>query len=231
MKRLLASALVIAAATVWFMLHNKVNAPAAADASHVNGESAHSSPALPSDEAHNRSPLRLPLNDPHIVVKKGERRLALFDGDKEVRAYRIGLGFAPVGDKSRQGDGRTPEGSFYVCVKNVASKFYRSLGLSYPNKEHAARGLREGIINRAQHDQIIAALRRHHQRLVERHQIIAALASQQRPPWDTGLGGEIFIHGNGSSSDWTWGCVALDDADMKELFEAVPKGAAVVIEP
>jgi murein L,D-transpeptidase YafK len=208
MKRLLASALVIAAATTaWVMLHNKVNAPA--DAASANGE-----PARPSDIAHNNAPLRLPLADPRIVVKKGERRLTLFDGDTQVRAYRVGLGFAPVGDKTRQGDGRTPEGSFYVCVKNAASKFYLSLGLSYPNQEHAARGLRVGLINRAQHSEIIRAL-----------------ANRQRPPWDTRLGGEIFIHGNGSASDWTWGCVALDNADMKELFEAVEKGTPVIIEP
>jgi murein L,D-transpeptidase YafK len=208
MKRLLASALVIAAATAAsVMLHNKINAPA--DASSANGE-----PARPPDEARDHTPLRLPLADPHIVVKKGERRLMLFDGDRELRAYRVGLGFAPVGDKTQQGDGRTPEGNFYICVKNAASKFYLSLGLSYPNKEHAARGLRDGLINRAQHDGIIRAL-----------------AGRQRPPWDTRLGGEIFIHGNGSTSDWTWGCVALDNADMKELFEAVGKGTPVTIEP
>ncbi|MFL6216199.1 MAG: murein L,D-transpeptidase family protein [Blastocatellia bacterium] len=210
MKRLFASALVIAAAvTIWVMLHNKVNAPAVADASAISSE-----PLPSSNESSNNAPLRLPLADPHIVVKKGERRLMLFDGDKQVRVYRVGLGFAPTGDKARQGDGRTPEGSFYVCVKNAASKFYLSLGLSYPNKEHAARAWRDGLINRAQYSEIISALDR-----------------RQRPPWDTSLGGEIFIHGNGSASDWTWGCVALDDADIKELFEAVPKGATVVIEP
>jgi murein L,D-transpeptidase YafK len=199
---MLALALAAAGAgAAWMMSQTEVITPAEA--------SMHAATERSTD-----APLNLPLADPRIVVKKGERRLTLFDGDRKVRVYRIGLGFAPVGDKVRQGDGRTPEGSFYVCVKNVASKFYRSLGLSYPNKEHAARGLRDGIVNRTQHDQIIRAL-----------------ANHQRPPWDTRLGGEIFIHGNGSSSDWTWGCVALDDSDMKELFEAVPKGASVVIEP
>ena len=170
--------------------------------------------AAPRPRDARQTPLRLPLADPRVVVKKGERRLLLFDGDKQVRAYRVGLGFTPTGDKARQGDGRTPEGSFYVCVKNAASKFYLSLGLSYPGREHAARGLREHVINRAQHDQIVRALDR-----------------RERPPWDTPLGGEIFIHGNGSASDWTWGCVALDNADMKELFDATPKGTPVVIEP
>jgi murein L,D-transpeptidase YafK len=207
MKRILALALVVAAATTaWIMSQKKVVTPADAAALAL----AIKSPTEPRPD----TPLKLPLAAPHILVKKGERRLLLFDGDRPLRTYRIGLGFTPTGDKTRQGDGRTPEGSFYVCVKNEASKFYRSLGLSYPDKTHAARGLRAGLINRAQHDEIISALDR-----------------RQRPPWNTRLGGEIFIHGNGSSNDWTWGCVALDDTDMKELFEAIPKGAAVVIEP
>lgn len=207
MKRIFALALVVAAATTaWIMSQKKVVTPA---------DAAPLAPATKSStEPRPDTPLKLPLAAPHILVKKGERRLLLFDGDQPVRTYRIGLGFTPTGDKMRQGDGRTPEGSFYVCVKNEASKFYRSLGLSYPDKTHAARGLRDGLINRAQHDEIISALDR-----------------RQRPPWNTRLGGEIFIHGNGSSNDWTWGCVALDDKDMKELFEAVPKGVVVVIEP
>ena len=201
MKRVLALALVFAATTAaCIMSQEKTVTPVAA--------------ALVADEPGDHSPLKLPLAAPHILVKKGERRLLLFDGDRQLRVYRVGLGFTPTGDKTRQGDGRTPEGSFYVCVKNEASKFYRSLGLSYPDKAHAARGLRDGLINRAQHNEIISALDR-----------------RQRPPWNTRLGGEIFIHGNGSSNDWTWGCVALDDKDMKELFEAIPKGAPVVIEP
>lgn len=208
MKRIAVLALVVAASgAAWVMLQKRMASPV--DASPSTGAS-----TRPPEARHNDAPLKTPLADPHIVVKKGERRLILFDGDRQLRAYRVGLGFAPVGDKVRQGDGRTPEGSFYVCVKNAASKFYLSLGLSYPDKEHAARGLREGLITRAQHDGILGALGR-----------------RQRPPWDTRLGGEIFIHGNGSSSDWTWGCVALDNEDMKELFEVIPKGAAVVIEP
>jgi murein L,D-transpeptidase YafK len=162
----------------------------------------------------NKTPLKLPLVEPRIVVTKSKRQLALYSAGKVVRLYTVGLGFNPKEDKARQGDGCTPEGSFYVCVKNPQSSFYLSLGLSYPNKEHAERGLRDRIINRAQYDEIMSALQR-----------------RARPPWNTRLGGEIFIHGNGSQSDWTWGCVALDNDDMKELYDAIPKGADVVIEP
>jgi L,D-transpeptidase catalytic domain len=165
-------------------------------------------------EAANLKPLKLPLVNPQIVVRKAARRLTLFSGGEAVRVYPVVLGFTPEGDKERQGDGRTPEGTFYVCVKNDKSNFYLSLGLTYPDAEDAARGLRDGLINRKQHDRIARAASR-----------------KARPPWDTALGGEIFIHGGGTSSDWTAGCVALDNAHVKELFDSVPMGTPVRIEP
>jgi murein L,D-transpeptidase YafK len=166
------------------------------------------------DEAINRRPLKLPLSEPRIVVEKGARRLTLYSDGERVRVFRTALGFEPAGDKVRQGDGRTPEGDFYVCMKNERSKFYLSLGLSYPNAEDAERGLREGLITRAQHKRIVGAV-----------------ARGAKPPWDTALGGEIFIHGGGTASDWTWGCVALDNEHVKELFDAVPLGTRVRIDP
>jgi murein L,D-transpeptidase YafK len=166
------------------------------------------------DEEINRRPLKLPLVEPRIVVEKAARRLTLYSNGERVRVFRVALGFEPAGDKVRQGDGRTPEGDFYVCMKNDKSKFYLSLGLSYPNAEDAERGLRDRIITRGQHKQITSAIGR-----------------GAKPPWDTALGGEIFIHGGGTVSDWTWGCVALDNEHVKELFDAVPLGARVRIEP
>jgi murein L,D-transpeptidase YafK len=166
-----------------------------------------------SQNADAREPLRLPLVEPRIVISKSGRRLDLYSDGRVVRTYRIALGEHAVEDKERAGDRRTPEGEFYVCVKNAASKFHLSLGLSYPNREDAERGLRDHLITRAEHDRIVRAIERH-----------------LRPPWDTALGGEIFIHGGGTASDWTWGCVALDNADVKELFDAVPLGTKVIIE-
>src|SRR5882724_9799442 len=61
-----------------------------------------------------RAPLKLPLRDPKIVVKKAKRRLLLFSAGKLVRTYRIGLGLSPSGNKVRAGDRRTPEGEFYI---------------------------------------------------------------------------------------------------------------------
>jgi murein L,D-transpeptidase YafK len=159
-------------------------------------------------------PLPAVLREPRIVVVKSRRQLQLFSRHRLVRTYRVGLGLNPVPPKTRAGDRATPEGRFYVCLKNPHSQFFMSLGLSYPSPADAEQGLRAGLITAAQRDRILAAQHRH-----------------RVPPWDTALGGEVFIHGNGSSTDWTWGCVALDDPDMRELFAVTPIGTPVTILP
>ena len=155
-----------------------------------------------------------PIKNPRIVVYKKARKLELYSDKTLVRSYRIGLGFNPVSDKQREGDGATPEGDFYVFVKNNKSAYYLSLGVSYPNVEDAERGLRDGLITRAQYNSIVDAHRR-----------------KVAPPQYTKLGGLIYIHGNGASRDWTLGCVALENEDMKELFDAVQVGTPVKINP
>ena len=158
--------------------------------------------------------LKLPLKNPRIVVLKSKRRLELYSDGALVRSYKIGLGLNPVSDKQRQGDRATPEGDFYIFTKNDKSAFYLSLGISYPNAEDAERGLRDGLISRGQHDTIVSAIKR-----------------KATPPQNTRLGGDIYIHGNGAGSDWTWGCVALENEHVKELFNAVPVGTPVTIKP
>jgi murein L,D-transpeptidase YafK len=161
-----------------------------------------------------RKPLSLPIDKPRIVVYKRERKLEFYSDEKLLRVFRIGLGFNPVPDKKREGDGATPEGDFYVFVKNNRSAYYLSLGVSYPNAEDAERGLRDGLITKSQYEAINEAIRQ-----------------KAAPPQYTKLGGLIYIHGNGASSDWTWGCVALENEDIKELFNAVSVGTPVKILP
>lgn len=151
---------------------------------------------------------------PRLYVIKGERRLLVVDNDVLVRDYRIGLGPRTFGDKFFQGDGRTPEGEFFICVKNPNSRFHKSLGLSYPAPHHAERALLTGDIN-----------------LEEYRHIVDANSHKSRPPWNTALGGEIFIHGGGAQEDWTQGCVAVYDRAMDELFSIVPVGTPVQILP
>ncbi len=161
-----------------------------------------------------REPLPRPLRNPEIQVFKARRQLELRAEGRVVRTYRVGLGLTPTGPKRRQGDRRTPEGRYFICNKNPRSQFYLSLQVNYPNAEDAARGLADGLITAAQHETIVRASGR-----------------KGIPPAGTRLGGEIFLHGRGSGSDWTWGCVALDDPDIKELYDAVPVGTPVRIFP
>lgn len=154
------------------------------------------------------------LKNPRIVVKKQERKLYLYDEEKLVKTYNIGLGFAPEGDKEKQGDGKTPEGEFYIFTKNPKSRFYLSLGVSYPSIDDAERGLRDKLITKKQRDAIVSAIKQ-----------------GRTPLQNTALGGEIYIHGGGSATDWTLGCVALTNEEIKELFDAIPVGTKVVILP
>ena len=159
-------------------------------------------------------PLSKPLPNPKILIIKSKRTLFLYSDNKIVRRYHIGLGFKPTGDKIKEGDGRTPEGKYYICTKNPKSRYYLSLGLNYPNEQDADRGLKAGLINQSQYERIINATR-----------------NKSVPPWDTPLGGEIFIHGHGAHSDWTLGCITMENEDVKELYEAVGLGTRVVILP
>jgi murein L,D-transpeptidase YafK len=153
------------------------------------------------------------FENPRIIVKKNQRLLQILDGERLVKEYKIALGFAPAGDKSTEGDGRTPEGKFYIFTKNPESKFYLSLGLSYPNIEAARRGLKDQIISREEFDAIELAIN-----------------EKRMPPQKTALGGEIYIHGGGVETDWTQGCVALKNEEIKEIFDLIPVGAEVKIE-
>lgn len=154
------------------------------------------------------------LENPRIIVRKKERVLQLLDGEKLVKTYRIALGFSAEGDKEIQGDGKTPEGKFYIFTKNDKSKFYLSLGLSYPNSEDAERGLKAKIISQTEYAAIIKAIK-----------------EKKMPPQKTALGGEIYIHGGGTNNDWTAGCAALENEQMKEIFDAVSVGTEVEVLP
>ena len=170
--------------------------------------------SAPNSQAAERKPLTLPLKNPQIVVYKAQRKLELYSDQELLRTYKVGLGFNPVADKVQEGDGATPEGEFYVFVKNNRSSYYLSLGVSYPNVEDAERGLRDKLITRDEYAAIVNAIKK-----------------KAAPPQNTKLGGRIYIHGSGASKDWTLGCVALENDDIKELFEAVTVGTPVRILP
>lgn len=152
-----------------------------------------------------------------ITVEKGKRRLTLRQGRHVLHCCPCRLGFAPEGRKRSEGDGRTPEGRYFVCSANPQSKFYRALGISYPNAADARTALAVGRIDGEAC------------RGIERAQRM-----RRRPAWDTPLGGWIMIHGEPSdgrdaSGDWTAGCVAVSNGDMDVLFRCRGGRVAVVI--
>lgn len=146
-----------------------------------------------------------------LLIHKEQRSLTYTDG-KITREFPIRLGFTPTGPKLKQGDGKTPEGVYFITHKNPNSSFHLSLGISYPNRDDAREGLRTKLISRAEYAAIEKAIRLH-----------------RTPPQNTRLGGAIYIHGGGTQRDWTWGCIALSDADMDFLFEHVAAGDKVTI--
>ena len=105
------------------------------------------------------------------------------------------------GAKEFQGDYKTPEGHYVIDGPNARSIAHMSMHISYPNADDRAR------------------------------------ASRMHQP----AGGDIMIHGlpngtppfkpNGRMDDWTFGCVALSDADMEEVYRMVPNGTPIDIVP
>jgi len=136
-----------------------------------------------------------------IEVFKHDRQMTLKREGKVLKRYRIALGFAPERHKEREGDGRTPEGHYTIDARNRRSAFHLSLRISYPR---------------------------------ERNKMHAA--SLNVPP-----GGDIYIHGmpNGwrkfatrhPRRDWTTGCIAVSDAEIREVWSRVPTGISVAIHP
>ncbi len=97
-------------------------------------------PSLP-----DRSPqpaLTMPID--RILIEKSARRLTVFRDGKALRSYPIALGFAPEGDKQREGDGKTPEGIFTINRRNPQSRYHLSLGIDYPRPQDIARARAEG---------------------------------------------------------------------------------------
>ncbi len=154
------------------------------------------------------------VKTPRVVILKSKRTLHLFDGGALVRTYPIDLGVAPVGQKRRQGDGRTPTGTFRVVTKNANSRYYRFIGIDYPNKPAVRWGLARGLISPG-----------------EAASIKDGLSKGRCPDWGTALGGGIGIHGRRKGRDWTAGCIALSDEHVEELFSILRAGDPVEILP
>lgn len=136
-----------------------------------------------------------------LVLEKSKRQLTLYRDGQPLKTYPVALGRQPVGAKQEEGDRKTPEGNYLIDYRNAGSGYFRSMHISYP-----AAADRE--------------------------------AARQR---GVSPGGDIMIHGlrNGVGwmgklhrlADWTLGCVALTNAEMEELWRAVPNGTPIELRP
>ena len=136
-----------------------------------------------------------------LVLDKSDRVLTLYFEGRPVRRYAVALGKNPVGDKFSRGDGRTPEGLFYIESRNAQSKYHLALRISYPDAAHRAMAARRGLSPGG--DIMI-------------HGLPAAFAS---------VGA---LH---RQQDWTEGCVAVTNEEIEEIWRAVPNGARILITP
>jgi murein L,D-transpeptidase YafK len=136
-----------------------------------------------------------------VKIDKSDRTMQLLRNEKIIATYKIALGDNPKGHKQQEGDERTPEGRYIIDWRNPKSGYFLSLHISYPNAHDTAR----------------------------------AKAAGYAP------GGMIMIHGqpNGYASaapvlqafDWTNGCIAVTNAEMKQIWGAVPDGTPIEISP
>lgn len=136
-----------------------------------------------------------------ILIEKGARRLTLLRDGQSLKTYEVSLGTNPLGHKQQEGDRRTPEGAYAIDFKNARSRFHLALRVSYPNGEDRAQAQSNG----------------------------------------TAPGSDIMIHGlrNGLgwlgnfhlSFDWTDGCVAVTNPEIREIWAMVDVGVPVEIKP
>lgn len=136
-----------------------------------------------------------------VLVRKEERRLYLLSGEQVVRSYRIGLGDNPSGHKLYAGDERTPEGEYVLDWRNSNSDFYKSIHISYPNKQDRELASSWGLDPGGS---------------IMIHGL----------PNEAGELGFAFL-----GLDWTDGCIAVSNEEMDEIWQLVADGTPIRIVP
>ncbi len=146
-------------------------------------------------------PVKKGIKADKIIVEKSKRRLHLMSKGKQIKKYKISLGRTPKGHKEKQGDGKTPEGTYIIDYRNSKSICHLSLHISYPDAEDKLNAKRLGVSPGGDIT-------------------IHGLAGKWR--W---LG---RLH---RFSDWTEGCIAVTNKEIEEIWKLVPNGATIEIKP
>lgn len=136
-----------------------------------------------------------------ILVEKSQRRLLLIGDGKTLKSYRISLGKQPVGAKLREGDLRTPEGFYWIDWRRKSEKYNLSMHISYPNARDQAQAKAAGV------------------KPGSMIMIHGTPLDDEYPEW--------FFH----TLDWTEGCIAMKNADMREVWAMVKDGTLIEIRP
>ncbi len=136
-----------------------------------------------------------------VVIEKEARRLTLERDGRVLSSYAVALGPAPVGTKEREGDGRTPEGIYSVDFRHPRSRYHLALRISYPDAQAREAAKQMGVSPGS--DIMIHGIR-------------------------NGLGWLGSLH---RERDWTDGCIAVTNAEIREIWSRVPEGTPVEIRP
>ena len=144
---------------------------------------------------------KLGIGVDRVVVYKHERRLVLLSQGKELRSYRVALGGEPSGPKMRQGDHRTPEGSYVLDSRNANSHFYKAFHISYPNSRDIAAAKKLGVSPGG--DIMLHGLPKNY----------------------------AFVGKAHTLHDWTDGCIAVSNEEMDEIWKLVRPGTPIEIKP
>ena len=136
-----------------------------------------------------------------VLVLKSERKLHLQQRGETIKSYRISLGKQPNGAKQREGDLRTPEGFYWIDWRKTSDKYNLSMHISYPNARDLARAQQEGVAPGS---------------MIMLH---GTPVDEEYPEW--------FFH----TLDWTEGCIALTNSDMREIWGLVKDGTLIEIRP
>ena len=136
-----------------------------------------------------------------ILVEKSKRRLTLFSQDKIIKQYRVSLGKNPVGHKFQEGDGKTPEGLYWIDYRNPESRFHLSLRISYPNEKDIMRAMK--VAASPGGDIMIHGIDKRFAWLGRLHRYL----------------------------DWTDGCIAVTNREIEEIWTLVPVGTSIEIRP
>ncbi|MEW6720597.1 MAG: L,D-transpeptidase family protein [Thermodesulfobacteriota bacterium] len=136
-----------------------------------------------------------------VLIEKSARRLMLISQGEVLKSYKIALGGNPIGPKERQGDGKTPEGTYFIDARNRDSQYHLSLHISYPNEKDRKRARELGVSPGG--DIMIHGIKN----------------------------GFSWIGDAHSKIDWTKGCIAVTDEEIVEIAGLVPDGTVVEIRP